>query len=61
MDSCSSALGQVVSFCGCGVTGRMPVGLFGSEYGQIVGFCEYGNELLGSRKFKEFLDLLSIC
>jgi hypothetical protein len=25
MDSSGSGLGQVVSFCGCGVAGRMPV------------------------------------
>ena len=53
--------GQVVSFCGCGVAGRMPVDLFGSEQGQMVGFSEYGNELLGFIKFGEFLDQLSIC
>lgn len=57
MDSFGSGFGQVVSFCGCGVAGRMPVGLFGSEQGHMVGFCEYGNELLGFIKFGEFLDL----
>ena len=31
MDSFGSELGQVVSFCGFGVAGRMPVDLFGSE------------------------------
>jgi hypothetical protein len=31
MDSFGSGLGQVVSFFGCGVAGRMPVDLFGSE------------------------------
>ena len=31
MDSFGSGLGQVVSFCGCGAAGRMPVDLFISE------------------------------
>jgi len=28
----------------------------GSGKGQVVGTCEYGNELLGSKKCREFLD-----
>ena len=29
---------------------------FGSGYGQMVGTCEYGDELSGSIKYGEFLD-----
>jgi hypothetical protein len=28
----------------------------GSGWGQVVGCCEYGNEHLGSLKYREFLD-----
>jgi len=33
----------------------------GVQICQIMGCCEYGYEHLGYIKYKEFLDLLSIC
>jgi hypothetical protein len=35
---------------------RHGLDLYGSKYGQVADYCEYGNEPSGSIKYGEFLD-----